>query len=374
MPYGFRGTPRTWLTLHPGATGDNAPMNPHHRRNGSALAHDNAGSPGPGNPRRSVGRSSQTPRDGRYGDRAGRPGTLPPVPGRPTSFRLLPAARLARPRALLAALFALGVTAFCLLTWQVSAHGRLVGPDGRLLRAFLRTAAAHPGYGATAHRLCDLGDIPVAVPVLLLALVAAARLGRRAALPRWWLPPAAAALAMAVLPVVVTAVKSAVDRPAPGRVHPDPAYGYFPSGHTATSAVGFGLAALLLMPYLRRTAARGAAGRGHGGAAARGGRRAGVVRLPLAAGRPGQLVPGGGAAVGGGGRADAAGHRPARALAPDADPSGTAAASEAPPRTVSGGAGQEFVGNPRLMPPWEGSGQRWVTALPRVKNRTPSSP
>ena len=225
-------------------------MNPHHRRS-SALAHDNAGSSGPGNPRRSVGRSSQTPRDGRCGDRAGRPGTLPPVPGRPTSFP--PPFRL---RALLAALFTLGVTGFCLLTWQVSAHGRLVGPDGRLLRAFLRTAAAHPGYGTPAHRLCDLGDIPVAVPVLLLALVAAARLGRRAALPRWWLPPAAAALAMAALPVVVTAVKSAVDRPAPGRVHPDPAYGYFPSGHTATSAVGFGLAALLLMPYLRRTAAR----------------------------------------------------------------------------------------------------------------------
>lgn len=249
MSYGFRGTPRTWLNLHEEAAGDTAPMNPHHRRS-SALAHDTAGSSGPGNPRRSVGRSSQTPRDGRYGDRLGRPGTLPPVPGRPTFSPLSPA------RAVLAALFLLSVAAFALLTWQVSSHGRLVGPDGRLLRAFLRTAAAHPGLGTPAHLLCDLGDIAVAVPVLLAALAAAVGLGRRAGLPRWWAPPAAAALAMALLPLVVTVVKSAVDRPAPGRIHPNPAYGYFPSGHTATSAVGFGLAALVLYPFLRRTAAR----------------------------------------------------------------------------------------------------------------------
>ena len=152
----------------------------------------------------------------------------------------------------------MSVTAFALLTWQVSSHGRLVGPDGRLLRAFLRASAAHPALGAPAHRLCDLGDIPVAVPVLLAALALAVRLGRRAGLPRWWAPPAAAALAMTLLPLVVNVVKSAVDRPAPGRVHPDPGYGYFPSGHTATSAVGFGLAALVLSPFLRRTAARAA--------------------------------------------------------------------------------------------------------------------
>jgi membrane-associated phospholipid phosphatase len=154
------------------------------------------------------------------------------------------------------ALFALGIAAFCLLTWQVASAGRLVRPDGRLLRDFQRTAAAHPGYTTTAHYLCKLGNIQAAVPVLLAALVLAAWLGRRAALPRWWAPPAAAALAMGLLPVVVTTVKSAVDRPAPGRIHPDPHYGYFPSGHTATSAVGYGLAALVLSPFLRRTAAR----------------------------------------------------------------------------------------------------------------------
>lgn len=148
------------------------------------------------------------------------------------------------------------MTAFCLLTWQVSAGGRMVAGDGRLLRHVRNTAAAHPGYDTLAHVLCDLGDIAVAVPVLLVALVLAAHLGRRAGLPRWWVLPAAAALAMCLLPVVVGAVKSAVDRPAPGRIHPDPTYGYFPSGHTATSSVGFGLAALVLLPFVRRAAVR----------------------------------------------------------------------------------------------------------------------
>jgi membrane-associated phospholipid phosphatase len=156
----------------------------------------------------------------------------------------------------LTALFTLSVAAFSLLTWQVASHGRLVGPDGRLLRAVQRTAAAHFGYDRAAHFLCDLGDIGVAVPVLLVALALAVWLGRRAGLPRPWVSPVAAALAMALLPVVVTVMKSAVDRPAPGRIHPDPDYGYFPSGHTATSAVGYGLAALVLSPFLRRRAAR----------------------------------------------------------------------------------------------------------------------
>ncbi len=246
VSYGFRGTPRTRRNPPEEAAGDTAPMNPHHRRS-SALAHETAGSPGPGNPRRSVGRSSQTPRDGRCGDRLGRPGTLPPVPGRLISARVL---------VVLAALFLAGIAAFALLTWQVAAHGALVGPDGWLLRAFRRAAAAHPDLDGPAHELCRLGNIEAAVPVLMIALVVAAALGRRAALPRWWLAPAAAALAMALLPVVVTVVKAAVDRPAPGRVRPDPDYGYFPSGHTATSAVGYGLAVLVLWPFLRRAAVR----------------------------------------------------------------------------------------------------------------------
>jgi undecaprenyl-diphosphatase len=217
-------------------------VNPHHRY-GSALAHDPAGSEaGPGTLHRSIGRSSHTPRDGRYGGRPGRPGTLPPVPGR-LIFS--------------AALGGLFLALFALLTWQVAADGPVVEPDRRLLRWFRRTALAHPGFTATAHRLAELGDFDVAVPVLLAVMCLTARLGYVGALPRWWLPPSAAALAMATVPVVVSLVKSAVGRPAPGKLLPGPAgYGFFPSGHTATSAVAYGAAALLLLPWARRRAAR----------------------------------------------------------------------------------------------------------------------
>jgi undecaprenyl-diphosphatase len=206
-------------------------MIPHHRH-GSALAHDTAGLPKPGNPRRSVGRSSQTPRDGRYGGRLGRLGTLPPVPGRLVFF------------------FFLGIALFAALTWQVSSDGPLVGRDWSVLRWFDRLSAANPWFTGTAHYVCKLGNIQVAVPILLAAVCLTGWLGRRAALPGWWLPPAAAVLVIALLPVVVTVVKDAVGRPAPGRTVPDPSgYGYFPSGHTATSSVAFGAAALLLLPW-----------------------------------------------------------------------------------------------------------------------------
>jgi PAP2 superfamily len=248
VTYRFRRTPRSRLdpSRTERAPGDNAPVNPHHRH-GSALAHETAGSDGgPGTPRRSAGRSSQTPRDGRHGNRPGRPGTLPPVPGRPTSLPALAAC------ALLAALV------FAALTWQVAADGPLVGPDRRLLRRFEHAASDRPGLPTTvAHYFCKLGNIEVAVPALVVVVCLTARLGYVFAVRRWWLPPAAAALAMAAVPVVVSLVKSAVGRPAPGRLHPGPAgYGFFPSGHTATSAVAYGAAVLVLLPWVRRRAVR----------------------------------------------------------------------------------------------------------------------
>ncbi|SCD58902.1 undecaprenyl-diphosphatase [Streptomyces sp. DvalAA-14] len=154
-------------------------------------------------------------------------------------------------------LFGLGVLLFAALTWQVSSNGPLVGRDWAVLRWFDRTAAANTWFTTTAHYFCKLGNIEVAVPVLLAAVCLTGWLGRREALPRWWLPPAAALLVIAVLPVVVTVVKDAVARPAPGLTVPDPSgYGYFPSGHTATSAVAYGAAALLLLPWAGSRAAR----------------------------------------------------------------------------------------------------------------------
>ncbi|MEU6853313.1 phosphatase PAP2 family protein [Actinacidiphila alni] len=216
-------------------------MYPQHRLS-SALAHDTAGIDGPGTPRRSVGRSSHTPRDERYGDRHGRPGTLPPVPGRLTFLLLLSA---------------VGAGLFALLTWQVETDGRMVGRDWSVLGWFRRQNAAHPGVHGTAQVISDFGNIQVAVPVLLVAVVLAGRLGRRAGVARWWLPPLAAVVTMALLPVAVNTVKEAVLRPAPGRTVPrTDGYGYFPSGHAGTSAVAYGLALLLLLPYVRRPAAR----------------------------------------------------------------------------------------------------------------------
>ncbi|MFJ4407383.1 phosphatase PAP2 family protein [Streptomyces sp. NPDC088910] len=241
VTYGLSRTPRSGRPPKEITTGDTAPVYPQHRLS-SALAHDTAGTVGPGTPRRSVGRSSHTPRDERHGGRPGRPGTLPPVPGRLTFLLLLSA---------------VGAALFSLLTWQVETGGRLVGRDWTVLGWFRRASAAHPGVHGTAQVVSDFGDIEVAVPVLLVAVVAAAVLGLRAAVVRWWLPPLAACVAMALLPVVVDTVKSAVHRPAPGRLLPRlDGYGYFPSGHAATSAVAYGLALLLLLPYVRRPAAR----------------------------------------------------------------------------------------------------------------------
>ncbi|WP_329137155.1 phosphatase PAP2 family protein [Streptomyces sp. NBC_01476] len=159
----------------------------------------------------------------------------------------------------LTGLFVLGVLLFAALTWQVSSGGPLVDRDAAVLRWFDRTAAGNSWFTSTAHYFCKLGNIQVAVPVLLIVIGATGWVGRRLALPRWWLQPAAAALVIAVLPVVVTVVKDAVHRPAPGSVVPDPSgYGYFPSGHTATSAVAYGAAALLLLPWVRGRAARAA--------------------------------------------------------------------------------------------------------------------
>ncbi|WP_308012044.1 phosphatase PAP2 family protein [Actinacidiphila acidipaludis] len=158
---------------------------------------------------------------------------------------------------LLSTLALLGVAGFAVLTWQVTAGGAPVRRDGRVLHWFLRTAAAHPGFGTFAHYLCKLGNIQVAVPVLLAAVVVTAWAGRAAGRPLWWLPPGAAALAMTLVPVVVTVVKDAVHRPPPGSAVPDPSgYGYFPSGHTATSAMAFGTAALILLPWAGGRAAR----------------------------------------------------------------------------------------------------------------------
>ncbi|CAM5596643.1 hypothetical protein SAVIM338S_05329 [Streptomyces avidinii] len=115
--------------------------------------------------------------------------------------------------------------------------GPLLTPDAALSRAVVRTVP-----DAVTQRLSDFGNIPVALPVLALAVLYAARRGdRRGA--------AAAALAMVLVPALVVPLKEWTGRPGP--LEPWAA-GYYPSGHTATSYVAYGAAALLVRPYTRR--------------------------------------------------------------------------------------------------------------------------
>lgn len=135
----------------------------------------------------------------------------------------------APPRAL-SALVGLPVLLFALITWQV------VHPD------------------RFSELLSDLGNVQVAVPVLVVALAYAAWHGRVAGVGLWWLPPLAGALAMVLVPALVAPLKEWTDRPGTPAV--PPAVGYYPSGHTATAVVAYGAATVLLLGRLRAPAVR----------------------------------------------------------------------------------------------------------------------
>jgi undecaprenyl-diphosphatase len=96
--------------------------------------------------------------------------------------------------------------------------------------------------------------VPVAVPVLVVAALYAARRARARGTDRWWLPAVAAGVLFALVPALVVPVKELTDRPGTPAV--PPGTGYFPSGHTATAAVAYGTAALLLLPWLTRAYVR----------------------------------------------------------------------------------------------------------------------
>ncbi|MFE4700733.1 phosphatase PAP2 family protein [Streptomyces sp. NPDC056738] len=146
-------------------------------------------------------------------------------------------------------LFGLPGLCFLLITWQVVADGPLVRLDERLSGGLV-----HPDR--FSELLADLGSVQVAVPVLTLALVLVALHNRATGLDRWWLPPAAAAALMLLVPAVIVPLKELVSRPGPPVM--GPGTGFYPSGHTATAAVAYGAATLLLLPLLRSAGARGA--------------------------------------------------------------------------------------------------------------------
>lgn len=221
----MRDTPRPQ-----GTVGDFRP-GPPQLRPGRALAHTH-GASGSESPHRSDSRPPQTPRGGRRTDLIGRPGTTPPVPGRPAFLILL-----------------LGIPAllFALITWQVVEDGPLLRVDERVSRALV-----HPDRFSEA--LADLGNAGVAIPVLAVALLWAAWRARRTGMDRWWLPSVAAAVLMALVPALVVPLKELTARP--GTPVVAPGTGYYPSGHTATAAIAYGAATLLVLPWLRSTRTR----------------------------------------------------------------------------------------------------------------------
>ncbi|MFJ3897779.1 MULTISPECIES: phosphatase PAP2 family protein [unclassified Streptomyces] len=222
----MRDTPRPQ-----GTVGDFRP-GPPQLRPGRALAHT-TGASGSESPHRSDSRPPQTPRGGRPTDPDGHPGTTPPVPGWPTSFFWL--------------LLALPALLFAVITWQVAADGPLLDLDARLSRALV-----HPDR--VSELLADLGNIQVAVPVLVVVLAYIGLRGRASGMDRWWRPPLAAAVLMALVPAIVVPLKELIARGGTPAV--PPGTGYYPSGHTATAMIAYGSATLLLLPWLRTVAAR----------------------------------------------------------------------------------------------------------------------
>ncbi|MFD8154740.1 phosphatase PAP2 family protein [Streptomyces sp. NPDC001046] len=160
--------------------------------------------------------------------------------------RAEPAVRSGRTRpGLPALLLGLPAALFALITWQVVADGPLVGVDEDVSRALIRP-------DRLSEVLADLGNVQVAVPVLAAALgyvvLRTRGDGRR------WAAVAAAALLMALVPALIVPLKELTDRPGTPAV--PPGTGYYPSGHTATAAVAYGSAALLLLPRLATPLAR----------------------------------------------------------------------------------------------------------------------
>ncbi|WP_433340452.1 phosphatase PAP2 family protein [Streptomyces sp. CA-253872] len=130
---------------------------------------------------------------------------------------------------------------FALLTWQLVARGPLRRLDERL------GVRVHDGAGLPrplAEFFSDLGNTAVAIPVLAVCAAAVTWWVRRAAGRFAWWPALTALAAILVVPALVLPLKEVFDRPGQPSAE---GLGYYPSGHTATASVAYGVALLLLL-------------------------------------------------------------------------------------------------------------------------------
>lgn len=163
-----------------------------------------------------------------------RPGTTPPVPGRWSAYGLFPAV-------------ALGVLLIVLTVQAALGAGPMIALDESVRdgMADLAGASGPDRLDGAMHVLADLGGpLPGGVVLAAAYVCAAVRAPGRRARVRL---AAAAAVSVAVVSLAVVGGKILVARPGPdGGAVASGEWGFFPSGPTATSAVCYGTAALLL--------------------------------------------------------------------------------------------------------------------------------
>ncbi|MGF1430272.1 phosphatase PAP2 family protein [Kitasatospora sp. LaBMicrA B282] len=136
-----------------------------------------------------------------------------------------------------------------LVSWQVAVDGPLLGLDRTVRHAVARLhGTLHSGLlDWLGHLFSDLGSTVPAIPVLLGAGALAAWRARRAGVRRWWLPLLVAPLAALLIPLLVVPAKAWFARPGPLDQPLAPgSWGWYPSGHTTTAGVSYGVGALLL--------------------------------------------------------------------------------------------------------------------------------
>ncbi|MFC9330490.1 phosphatase PAP2 family protein [Kitasatospora sp. NPDC057015] len=150
---------------------------------------------------------------------------------------------------MLAAALAVQAAALLAVSWQVAVDGPLLGLDRWVRHGVLasRHRLSNSLLDHLGALLSDLGGSVPAVPILLGGGALAAWRARRAGMRRWWFPLPAAVATAGLIPLLVVPAKAWFHRPGPLGLPLTPEqWGWYPSGHTATAGIAYGVAALLL--------------------------------------------------------------------------------------------------------------------------------